>query len=444
MKQILPIILLVMSMIGCGGSSVSKLDQNPVVANELVETFYPSGALKTSFSTINDKKQGTFNVYFEDGALLKSTQWNDGKQVGTQVEFDYKQGLIYKKYFDVDSIREEVHPLIVVDDSSILGAFSNAIAARAKDAVTKYGGTHLDSLLDLSTQAKEEFVSRISEFLEDEDLYEILSSHQQGVEYSGAFAKGVDAGVVQIYEEYEALLGADFYKVYQELIDPETWEALAYELNQATLNDARQLVEKAMHGYVEDFEERYEKYGIEIDQRVYFNSGYLATEYVASLLAGKLALKIIPSHSSYKITHVKTRSHAVKARVNSRLPRNDGHWNGVAGESKWQSYKPKVLRVTRGRPVRFYRERPDFSPWSKGTFNYKQGMLKGDHKDFGMVKNTIKDKYKFRTQDDVQKWLDKENLTIHHVDTKQVQLVPSDLHNNIPHVGGAAEARVMN
>lgn len=61
----------------------------------------------------------------------------------------------------------------------------------------------------------------------------------------------------------------------------------------------------------------------------------------------------------------------------------------VSGESNWYSYKPAVNAVTNNQPIPFSNGRPDFSPWSKGSITFVNGVLDGTEKDFPKVYKTI-------------------------------------------------------
>ncbi|WP_408071998.1 HNH endonuclease [Butyrivibrio sp. JL13D10] len=70
-------------------------------------------------------------------------------------------------------------------------------------------------------------------------------------------------------------------------------------------------------------------------------------------------------------------------------------------------------------------------------------QLDGSQKDFSKIyKKILKDygkQYGFETQQDVKDWLEEQELTPHHESAKKVQLIPSKLHNNIPHIGSASD-----
>jgi hypothetical protein len=47
----------------------------------------------------------------------------------------------------------------------------------------------------------------------------------------------------------------------------------------------------------------------------------------------------------------------------------------------------------------------------------------------------------FSSQKAAQDWLKPNKITLHHESSSKIQLVPSDLHGNIPHMGSASELR---
>lgn len=123
-----------------------------------------------------------------------------------------------------------------------------------------------------------------------------------------------------------------------------------------------------------------------------------------------------------------------------RLPASNGSWSGVAGDSNWISSNPAVNAVTQGQPIPFRNGYPDFSQWSQGTFQIKN--LTGQSSDFGLVYDAVAEQFGLGTRTAGQDLLKELGLTPHHVeDGVTIQLVPSDLHRNVPHVGGASGLR---
>ncbi|MEG8304531.1 T7SS effector LXG polymorphic toxin [Bacillus mojavensis] len=125
-----------------------------------------------------------------------------------------------------------------------------------------------------------------------------------------------------------------------------------------------------------------------------------------------------------------------------RLPRTNGRWEGTPGNGKWYSDKPEVNEVTKGEPVVFKNGRPDFSPWTEATIKFKPGELNGSQDDFTRVYERIKEMKGFKSNNQAKEWLrDVKKVTPHHFDGNTIQLVPTKLHKNIPHIGSASDLR---
>ncbi|MEC5219895.1 T7SS effector LXG polymorphic toxin [Bacillus atrophaeus] len=123
------------------------------------------------------------------------------------------------------------------------------------------------------------------------------------------------------------------------------------------------------------------------------------------------------------------------------LPRTKGRWEGTPGDGKWYSDIPEVNAVTKGEPITFKDGRPDFAPWTVANIKFKPGELNGTKKDFRLVYKKIKEIKGFKSQAQAKKWLSKQGLTPHHLDSTTIQLVPSVINNKIPHIGGASDLR---
>ncbi|WP_017696905.1 T7SS effector LXG polymorphic toxin [Bacillus subtilis] len=130
------------------------------------------------------------------------------------------------------------------------------------------------------------------------------------------------------------------------------------------------------------------------------------------------------------------------ANPRTRLPRTKGRWEGTPGNGKWYSDKPEVNAVTKGEPVVFKDNRPIFTPWAKGTIKFKKGELTGENSDFAKVYKRIKKMKGFKTQAEAEDWLKyTAKLTPHHLDNNTIQLIPTALHKNVPHIGSASDLR---
>ena len=76
--------------------------------------------------------------------------------------------------------------------------------------------------------------------------------------------------------------------------------------------------------------------------------------------------------------------------LKTRLPRTNGKWVGEPSNGKWYSDKTEVKNITKGEGVEFIDGRPNFTPWSKGSLKFKEGMLNGSKTDFNLVYEKIK------------------------------------------------------
>ncbi|MFT0800949.1 HNH endonuclease [Bacillus swezeyi] len=117
-------------------------------------------------------------------------------------------------------------------------------------------------------------------------------------------------------------------------------------------------------------------------------------------------------------------------------------WDGTPGNGKWYSDKPEVNTITKGKPVAFKDGRPDFTPWKVGKdIKFESGELKGTNADFEKVYERIMEDKNLKSLNQAKIWLRKEKLTPHHLDGTTIQLIPTDLHKNVPHIGSAPDLR---
>jgi hypothetical protein len=141
-----------------------------------------------------------------------------------------------------------------------------------------------------------------------------------------------------------------------------------------------------------------------------------------------------------------------------RLPRSMGSWLGTPGNSVWTSTRPEVLEIVADGRVRFRNGYPDFSPWSRGQVQI--GMT-GAAEDFaeadrafaqGVMNRTRPVPDGFSRADFIYngepnaaaaaRYRQAAGLTWHHHQGGNIMmLVPTKLHANIPHTGGASAAR---
>ena len=125
----------------------------------------------------------------------------------------------------------------------------------------------------------------------------------------------------------------------------------------------------------------------------------------------------------------------------TRLPRTNGKWEGEPGNGKWYSDKPEDKKITNGEGVEFINGRPNFSPWSEGDIVFEKGKLTGTPDDFSLVYEQIQHQYNLPSKNAAKKLLKQAGVTPHHKSSTVIELIPTDLHGNIPDIGSASDLR---
>jgi hypothetical protein len=117
-----------------------------------------------------------------------------------------------------------------------------------------------------------------------------------------------------------------------------------------------------------------------------------------------------------------------------------GIWSGVRGDSDWYSDVEAVNKITNYEPIPFRRGFPNFSQWAKARVF---GKVTGNNDiDFAAADDAMAKQWGFASKSAFEGWRVANKLTWHHVEGMQEQqLIPFDLNDKVPHVGGAAQAR---
>ncbi len=123
-----------------------------------------------------------------------------------------------------------------------------------------------------------------------------------------------------------------------------------------------------------------------------------------------------------------------------RLPKN-GTWSGTPGHSDFIPHNPGDLGIPRGSTIPFRNGYPDFSGFQQGKPFNVPGMT-GDHAtDMPLIHQAVAKQQGLPNQTAGKQWLSDQGLTPHHSGGTSVQLVPTDLHDGVRHMGGASELR---
>lgn len=113
----------------------------------------------------------------------------------------------------------------------------------------------------------------------------------------------------------------------------------------------------------------------------------------------------------------------------TKVPRS-GTWSGQRGDSDWMpgdntTNRALILKETGGKPIRYKDGYPDLSPYSEKTVSIN--MTGNDYTDFKRANAAAG----YENTPEGFTWH-------HHQDGHTMQLVPEDLHGNVPHTGGAS------
>jgi Domain of unknown function (DUF4157)/A nuclease of the HNH/ENDO VII superfamily with conserved WHH len=121
-------------------------------------------------------------------------------------------------------------------------------------------------------------------------------------------------------------------------------------------------------------------------------------------------------------------------------PTYGGFWGGERGNSEWFSDVRAINEATNWQPIRFKNGYPDFRPWARERVFMK--VTGDDNIDFAVADRLMAKRRGFDNQTAYETWRSSNRLTWHHIEgASEMILVPRDLHGNVPHVGGASEAR---
>jgi hypothetical protein len=149
--------------------------------------------------------------------------------------------------------------------------------------------------------------------------------------------------------------------------------------------------------------------------------------------------------------------------VRGRIPRSDGAWDRQEGNSPWVSHNKDVNRITHSEPVDYVNGEPVLAPYAArldgpgGRVQPAQVILSTmtghDGPDFAASRRVLMERYpgRWTSAAHVERWEagapDQWGLTLperhtwhHEPDVETMTLVPTALHANLPHTGGASAA----
>lgn len=138
----------------------------------------------------------------------------------------------------------------------------------------------------------------------------------------------------------------------------------------------------------------------------------------------------------------------------NQLPRNNGGWTGERGKSGWLSTNVDVIRITHGEPIEYVNGEPVLTPYAEEQVVIR-GMTGDGRRDFANARRRMMELFPGRWNDvtHVEQWetlgvsdlwgnaLAERHTWHHEPDVEGMTLVPTALHANLPHSGGASLGR---
>lgn len=136
---------------------------------------------------------------------------------------------------------------------------------------------------------------------------------------------------------------------------------------------------------------------------------------------------------------------------------NGGHWSGERGNSDWYPDKEALLprynpeNITWGEAldkhgidhISFKEGEPDFSEIAQGTVEIDD-FTDSRRKNFMQADEKLAEA-RGCSPDEIKQWREENGYTWHECsDCKTMQLVPSEIHNNVAHTGGISEMKKTN
>lgn len=148
-----------------------------------------------------------------------------------------------------------------------------------------------------------------------------------------------------------------------------------------------------------------------------------------------------------------------------QLPKENGNWTGERGNSEWKPYEDftpqksnpegktwkEIFENESTDRIPFKNGEPDFSAFSRDTVEIDD-FTDSRPDNFAQADKALAERYNNELRDgrnnwssaDIENMRKEQNLTWHErSDMKTMDLVPSEIHNNIPHSGGISAAKQL-
>ncbi len=148
--------------------------------------------------------------------------------------------------------------------------------------------------------------------------------------------------------------------------------------------------------------------------------------------------------------------------IKTLLPENGGEWLREKGDSVWKPDPKEIPKKPPGNEktweeilepygkegIEFIDEKPDFSPFAEGTVEIDD-FTEDRYANFTQADEKLAQQWTIEgkngkewTPQDIKQYRKENNLTWHErSDMKTMDLVPQEIHGNVPHSGGISEKK---
>ncbi len=433
-------------------------------------TFDAKNNIETQWKAINDST--AIFESFEDGIHTIDTLATEALRIYNEIDLDHTL-VAWARPFAQRT-------------TQILNATNESIKASA-ESISQGAQSLKDSFVStVSLLSGEEIANATDQFLTTSGKYVTDKINNLPTEIDSllvlAIIAGYGRGVTVGYQEIEEyimaipeitrnILGTDYEALLQKA-KKQIRETSEFVINSANQDSLMQIVKFAQNkldqlpDYMKgEFERIVDEFKAETDysfaalgidnkyRDAYigaFASGWLTWQLLAADITYGLVKYVAQGKGSSKAAKITARSNRIKeynrkppADRDHLMPRDGhgGHWN--TNKTTWRSDIPEVNAITRGRPIHFTgkdpNKMPDFAPWSRGT--YKLAGLTGKNEDdFPKLYAKIAAKREISVSE-AERWVKQNGLTPHHLSCTEMMLVPTALHENVPHTGAASMLR---
>ena len=360
--------------------------------------------------------------------------------------------------------------------ASLLGIapYTDALKNRLTAQLTKAGVNEeavqaVDQALSKAGKSASDVINALPDAIDTLTVIAVGAGYIRGIsvgfQETADFAMAIPAATKKILgADYDALYNSFAKQLYdtkdfiQHNANPDSLERLSRTGSEkiAQLPEyVREEFESSLQIFNETLDSNFNELGIDSTYRGIYVGAFVSGWLTWQLSMAKLTYEIIknPKNIGKSAARAKIAARSDKLKALDRkgnredrlflLPRegHGGHWN--KNKTVWKSDIPEVNAITGGKGIHFTgkesQRTPDFSPWSRGSYKIT-GLTGKNEEDFPKLYAKIAARKNISVSK-AEHWVKQNGLTPHHVACNELLLVPTALHENIPHTGAASMLR---